>query len=87
MVDLEEIKKEIGKVREKGFVLDQEEYGEGPMCVGAPIKNFENHIIAALAVAGPTSRMLNNEDKLIEHVLNCAKKISMAFGHIENGII
>lgn len=87
MIDLAEVKKEIGKVREKGFALDREEYGEGAMCVGAPVRNFENHVIAAIAVAGPAIRMVYNEDKLIEHVLNCAKKISMAFGHIENGII
>jgi len=87
VVDLKEIKKEIETIREKGFALDREEYGEGAMCVGAPIKNFENHVTAAIAIAGPASRMINNEDKLIEYVLNCAKQISMAFGYIENGVI
>ena len=87
VIDLKEIKREIETIREKGFALDREEYGEGAMCVGAPIKNFENHVIAAIAIAGPASRMINNEDKLKEYVLNCAKQISMAFGYIENGII
>ena len=87
LVDPEEIKKEIQIVREKGYALDREEYEEGAMCVGAPIKNFENHIIAAIAIAGPTTRMIHNADKLIENVLNYAKQISMAFGNIENGII
>jgi DNA-binding IclR family transcriptional regulator len=87
LVDPEEIKKEIRIVREKGYALDREEYEEGAMCVGAPIKNFENYIIAAIAIAGPTTRMIPNADKLIENVLNHAKQISMAFGNIENGII
>jgi DNA-binding IclR family transcriptional regulator len=84
---LEEIKQEIQNVREKGFALDREEYEEGAMCVGAPIKNFENQIVAAIAIAGPVTRMIHNEDRLIENVLNSAKQISMAFGNIENGII
>jgi len=87
VVDLMEIKKEIQTIREKGYALDREEYGEGAMCVGAPIKNFENHVIAAIAVAGPVGRMINNERKLAEYVLSCSKQISMAFGYIENGVI
>lgn len=87
IVDLSEIKNEIKKIRERGFGLDREEYKEGAMCIGAPIKNFENHVIAAIAIAGPVNRMVNNEEKLTEQVLNCAKRISMAFGYIENGSI
>ena len=87
LIALEEIKQEIRIVREQGYALDREEYEEGAMCVGAPIKNFENQIIAAIAVAGPATRMVHNEDKLIQNVLNYAKQISMAFGNTENGII
>jgi IclR family KDG regulon transcriptional repressor len=87
IVDLKEIEKEIQAIRERGYALDREEYEEGAMCVGAPIKNFENTVIAAIAVAGPASRMISNENKLIEYLLNCAKQISIAFGFIENGVI
>jgi len=87
IVDLKEIEKEIQAIRERGYALDREEYEEGAMCVGAPIKNFENTVIAAIAVAGPASRMISNENKLTEYVLNCAKQISMGFGFIENGVI
>jgi IclR family transcriptional regulator, KDG regulon repressor len=87
IIDPAALKEEIRKVRERGFALDREEYEEGAMCVGAPVKNFENHIIAAIAVAGPVSRVDNNEETLIKHVVDSAKNISKAFGFIENGNI
>jgi len=87
MVDLAEIKNEIATIRERGFAFDREEYQEGAMCIGAPIKNFENNVIAAIAIAGPVDRMTNNENKLIEYVLDCAKRISITFGFMENGTI
>jgi IclR family transcriptional regulator, KDG regulon repressor len=52
----QELSKELEKVRQVGFALDQEEMENGICCVAAPIHNSHG-TIAAISVSGPSSRM------------------------------
>ncbi|MCT9098056.1 IclR family transcriptional regulator [Haloarchaeobius sp. HME9146] len=44
-------------VRERGVAFDDEEYGEGLRCVGAPIRGPEGDVLGAISVSGPATRL------------------------------
>jgi len=53
---------ELEKVRCQGYAVDNEETVPGARCVGAPILNSREEPVAALSIAGPTTRV--SEDKI-----------------------
>jgi DNA-binding IclR family transcriptional regulator len=58
------LKKELEKVRQQGFAVDDEEAGVGSRCVGAPIFDQSGNIAAGISVSGPISRV--DRGKLME---------------------
>jgi IclR family acetate operon transcriptional repressor len=44
-------------VRERGYSVDNEEIEEGLVCIGAPIRDHSSHVVAAVSMAGPSSRV------------------------------
>jgi DNA-binding IclR family transcriptional regulator len=74
--------KELKKVRESGFAIDNKEIEEGLCCVAAPIRNFKGEVIAAISVSIPAFRFTNDKKKqVIEEVKAHAKKISAKLGY------
>jgi len=55
--DLEKLKKELQKVRDQGFAIDDEEVEIGGRCVAAPLRSKSGEIMAAISVMGPTTRI------------------------------
>jgi DNA-binding IclR family transcriptional regulator len=53
----ERFRKEMKKIREQGFAVDNEERFLGCRCVSAPILNSLGEATAAISVAGPTTRV------------------------------
>lgn len=70
--------KELDKVRELGYSVDNEEFEVGLKCVAAPIFGKNNKPIAAISISGPISRIneSGNFKNIVEEVKNTAKKIS-----------
>lgn len=79
---LEDLKKELEIVREKGYAIDNEENEPGVRCVGAPIFNRFGEIEGAISVSGPTIRMTDEKiDAIALEVLKYAGLISKELGH------
>ena len=55
---------ELARVRINGFALDEQELSEDVCCVGAPIRNGPDRVIAAISVAMPKVRF--RQDKVPE---------------------
>ena len=77
---LDELKKELKKVKEQGYALDKEESIIGIHCVAVPIFYQPKEAIAAISITGPASRftidkMEDTKGKLIAIV----KEISKSF--------
>jgi DNA-binding IclR family transcriptional regulator len=67
---LNELKKELEKVKKQGYALDREESMIGINCVGVPIFNGKREPLAAISITGPASRFSmdkieNAKDKLM----------------------
>ncbi len=53
---LDELEKELKKVKKQGFATDKEESMIGINCVGIPILNQKGEPLAAISITGPASR-------------------------------
>jgi DNA-binding IclR family transcriptional regulator len=57
LTGLPQLRKELERIREQGYALDQEEAVEGLRCVAGPVFNHRGQIVAAFSVAGPAMRL------------------------------
>lgn len=74
--------KELARVAQQGFAVDDEEAGAGSRCVGAPIFDQSGKVAAALSVSGPITRV--NREKLLavaQEVKGGAQLISRNLGY------
>jgi len=52
-----ELEAELARIRRSGYAVDREEYDEGLVCIGAPISDHTGHVVAALGIGGPVTRV------------------------------
>jgi len=71
----EELKEELEKIREQGFALDNEEHEEGIVCIGAPIFNNKDHVVASISISGPKIRMTTERMRKYKKLLLESVKI------------
>jgi IclR family KDG regulon transcriptional repressor len=70
------LRKELIKVRQRGYALDDEEEELEVRCVAAPVLNQSCEFTAALAIAGTVGQIRNeNIAKLAGYVIQAASKI------------
>ena len=82
ITDKRQLEKELDKVREQGFALDQEENEKDVRCVAAPIRNYKGDVIAALSISSPIFRIDKNaQDNLKEALMKTGEKISQRLGY------
>lgn len=83
IVDFEHLKKELATVRINGYALDRLEQNTHLTCVGAPIFDNTNCVIAAISVTGfhSDNRNIQNEGELVR---KAALEISKTMGYYGN---
>lgn len=81
ITDLDRLRNELAIARERGYTTDNEEIEEGLACIGAPIRDHSAHVVAAISIAGPASRV--RSERMGEHiraVVAAANSISKMLG-------
>ena len=77
---LEELKKNLKRVKKQGYAVDREEYKIGVNCIGVPIFGRDGEAIAAISITGPASRFTIDEMKKVKDILmTISKEISNQF--------
>jgi DNA-binding IclR family transcriptional regulator len=77
----EGLRKQVAEISERGFAIDDEELYLGIRCIAVPIRNHLGKIIAAISVAGPSTRMtLEKLDSAKKPIADTALKISKQLG-------
>ena len=76
---------ELKKVRQNGYATDCEEFGNGIACVAAPIFDYTGKVVGCV---GNSALTLNHDsrcviDRLLPHILDAAKQISVRLGGIK----
>lgn len=78
----EALLEELGKVRERGYAVDDEEIEPGLHCIAAPIFNHHNQPVVALSVSFPYGRLWDIDwDEATRDVQYYAQQISERLGH------
>lgn len=78
LTEPEPLARELERVREQGYALDNEEAEKGVSCIGAGIYNDEGRIVAGLSVSAPSDRL---ERGWATQVVDTAHRISRAMGY------
>mgnify|MGYP001057386324 CR=1 FL=1 len=75
---------DLEMIRERGVSVDHESFGEGVSCLVCPLFNAKTEMVAALAILGPTFRMLpaRIENELIPHLHETGASISAGLGYL-----
>ena len=81
LVDADELRDRIIKVKRRGYAIEDEECEEGTRCLAAPIYQDGGKVLAALGVAGPRLRMKKSQFReLAPIVIEVAEEISASLG-------
>lgn len=76
-----ELEKKLFKIESDGFHVTREDLDEDAFSIAAPIIGPNSEVVAAVSVAGPVSRLNNeNQDKILTGVLDAAGRISTRLG-------
>jgi len=77
----ETLLEELGRVAARGYSVDDMEHEDGVRCVGAPLRNAEGRVFAAISISGPAQRVTPaREAEIAEHVMATARSISASLG-------
>jgi DNA-binding IclR family transcriptional regulator len=81
ITDLAALEAELATIRARGYSIDNEEIEEGLVCIGAPIRDHTAHVVAAVSMAGPSSRVRPETiDVHARAVVEVAAAMSLALG-------
>jgi IclR family transcriptional regulator, KDG regulon repressor len=78
----EALKREMSRIRDRGYAIDDEECGIGVRCVAAPIFDRNGRAVLSIGMSGTTSQVTrNNLESLGAITRHAAGKISRNLGH------
>ena len=81
LVTVEDLKRDLEKVRAHGYAVDNEEIVVGLRCVAAVIYDEHSSPLAALSVSGPTARITEQRIPVLgEAVAGIAAEITAEIG-------
>jgi IclR family acetate operon transcriptional repressor len=81
IVTQEGLLQELARIRQRGFSIDNEEFSLGLRCIAAPIFDESGTVQAAISLAGPAARILENRiDALGELVALCSGSVTSEIG-------
>ena len=72
---------EVKKAREKGYAVDDAENEEGIYCLGVPVYDYRNNMIAAISTTGNNPERIKEGSPMIDMVKTAAHEISKRIGY------
>lgn len=81
---LRKLHAELGRIRARGYSLDDEQVATGLRCIAAPVLDELGAALAAVSIAGPTSRLTDHRlSRLAETVIAASDAVTRDFGGVE----
>ena len=82
LVTLTAMKKELERVRSRGYAEDDEESMAGAFCVGAPVLDSAGSPVAAISISGPTTRFdRGRAGRAVTELLDAISSIRTEMGY------
>jgi DNA-binding IclR family transcriptional regulator len=83
IVDKDELLKELGETRARGYSIDNAEHEDNTYCVGAPIMNRKGEVIASCSVSGQDISIVRDKlESLAAEAIYIAQEISRRMGYV-----
>ena len=80
--DLDLLRAQLPVIQQHGYVVVVDELDMGAHSVAAPIFNYDNEVVAAISIAGPSHRFTASQiETYIELIQQAAAQISEKLGH------
>lgn len=85
ITDLAELEENLMQARAQGYAAAYDEFDEGLSAIAAPIRDFNEQVIAAVSISGPSFRMGAEQSQLYaSHLLSASRRISNQLGYFAN---
>jgi IclR family transcriptional regulator, KDG regulon repressor len=78
-----DFKRELQKIRKKGFACDDEELEIGSWCAAAPVFDYTAAAVCAISISAPLSRAHGREREICSAVATVAAQFSAKLGYQE----
>ena len=79
---MEALRKDLAKIRDRGYAVADEELELGFSAVGAPIWNHDGEVAGAVSIGGPAVRLNSQRmSDVARLVISSARRISARLGH------
>ena len=75
------LKAELKLIHQRGYAMDDEEIEEGLRCIGAPVMDYSGRVVAAMSIAGPAFRLIEERIPAVARsVVKAANELSIELG-------
>jgi len=83
ITDVDALRENLAAIRERGYALNREESTAGVHAIGAPVMEHGDHVVGAISLSGPATRLKSDrlEEELPDLVLAAANELEL---HIEH---
>lgn len=85
IVDVDALLSEIAEVRRKGWARQREEIHDGISGFAAPVRDAGGRLLAAIVVMGPTARVDEQADSIVDSLVVEARALSAEVGVLDSG--
>lgn len=79
------LRRELGKIRDRGYAENEGESETGVLSIGVPIRDRTGAVVAAMSVAGPMERMNRDRTAVTYAVMEAAATASRRLGYRMRG--
>jgi DNA-binding IclR family transcriptional regulator len=80
ITDRNQMLAELGEVLRQGYATDRGEFFEGIHCVAAPVRGFDDEVVAAITITGPAHRLPESDfPRLAELTIQAAGDLTERF--------
>jgi DNA-binding IclR family transcriptional regulator len=81
ITSLENLRKELVLIRERGYAFDDEECEEGVRCIAVPVLNYQGQVAAAISISAPITRLGKERcGEIINYLKDLASQASRELG-------
>jgi len=84
---IEDLRREIDRIRRDGFALSDQELEMGVVAASAPVTDFSGRIVAALNVSAPKARVPGRLTALGQFVAHAARPLSAQLGASQQRVL
>ncbi len=85
IIDLDDMKEELEKVRAKGYATDEQENEIGVRCIAIPLLDYTKKAWGAISISGPVERMTDEAfEEIIPVLIPIGNQIRTELGYHED---